>query len=238
MSTLTPFGGETPENFNTRCLCVLVLDTSYSMAGEPINELNKALIAFGNYLRSKNSTRFSVEVSIITFNSTVECVQEPALVDKLESSSKMPLTVDGSTKLVDGVRAGIKKAEDRKLWYRSKGISYYRPWVVLITDGLPDDDQDTKSLANEIKIANQQKHFAFLPMGVQGADENFLRSISTPEFPPIPVDWQKFNNLFKWLSNSLDKVSQSAEGETVTFGPIADFTRTGWGGGSFTQTSI
>ncbi|MCB0536594.1 MAG: VWA domain-containing protein [Bacteroidetes bacterium] len=238
MSNITPFQGETPDNFNTRCLCVLVLDTSYSMEGDPINELNKGLLSFGDFLKSKNSTRFSVETSIITFNSEVECVQEPALVDEMQSTSKFPLQVDGTTKLVDGVRAAIKKVEDRKQWYRNNGIAYYRPWVVLITDGYPDKDQDIDGLANEIKIAHNGKHFAFLPMGVEGADPQFLSKIATSEFPPLPIDWQKFQDVFQWLSNSLDKVSQSAEGEKVTFGSVQDFTRTGWGGGDFTQTPI
>lgn len=238
MSNITPFQGETPDNFNTRCLCVLVLDTSYSMEGDPINELNKGLLSFGDFLKSKNSTRFSVETTIITFNSKVECVQEPSLVDEMQGTSKFPVEVDGTTKLVDGVRAAIKKVEDRKQWYRNNGIAYYRPWVVLITDGYPDRDQDIEGLASEIKIAHNGKHFAFLPMGVEGADPNFLSKIATSEFPPLPIDWQKFQDVFKWLSNSLDKVSQSAEGEKVTFDSVQDFTRTGWGGGDFTQTPI
>lgn len=235
---LTPFGGETPDNFSTRCLCVLVLDTSYSMQGGPIDELNAGLISYGEYLKTKNSTRFSVETSIITFNSKVECVQEPVLVDDVPSTNNFPLKVDGMTKLVDGVRAAIQKVEDRKAWYRNNGVPYYRPWIVLITDGFPDPGQDVEGLKADIKSAEKRKQFAFLPMAVEGGDRNFLQSISTSEFPPIPVDWNKFDELFKWLSNSLDKVSQSAEGEVVSFDPIDSFTRTGWGGGDFTQTEI
>ena len=238
MNEITPFKGESPDNFNTRCLCVLVLHTSYSMDGGPIDELNKGLLGFGDFIKSKNSTRFSVETSIISFNSDIKCVQEPALVDEMQTTNGFPLKVAGTTKLVDGVRAAIKKVEDRKQWYRNNGIAYYRPWIVLITDGFPDKDQDTEGLANEIKIANKGKHFAFLPMGVEGADPSFLSKIATPEFPPLPIDWQSFQNVFKWLSNSLDKVSQSAEGEVVQFDAVKDFTRTGWGGGDFTQTTI
>jgi uncharacterized protein YegL len=238
MSDITPFQGETPENFDTRCLCVLVLDTSISMKNGPIDELNKGLSGFGDFLRSKNSTRFSVEVSILTFNSNVECVQEPALVDQMETTDKFPLAVAGSTKLVDGVRAAIKKVEDRKQWYRKNGIDFFRPWIVLMTDGMPDPGQDVDGLATEIQIAHKGKHFAFLPMGVDGADQNFLNKIATSEFPPIPIDWRKFDQVFRWLSNSLDKVSQSTEKQVVTFDPIDSFARSGWGGGNFTQTTV
>ena len=238
MTQLTPFHGETPDNFNTRCLCVLVLDTSYSMDGGPMDELNKGLVGYGNYLKSKNSTRFSVETAIITFDTTVQCVQEPVLVDDMADSSCFPLKVGGSTKLVDGMRAAIKKVEERKNWYRNNGIAYYRPWIVLITDGYPDKDQNVNVLVDEIKIADKGKHFAFLPMGVEGADPVFLSKIATSEFPPLPLDWQKFNKFFSWLSNSMDKVSQSAEGENVKFDSVDSFISSGWGGGNFTQTLL
>jgi len=238
MTQLTPFHGETPDNFNTRCLCVLVLDTSYSMSGGPIDELNKGLTGYGEYLKSKNSTRFSVETAIITFDSKVTCVQEPVLIDDMKDSTTFPLKVGGTTKLVDGMRMAIKKVEERKNWYRNNGIAYYRPWVVLITDGFPDPDQNINGLIDEVKIADKGKHFAFLPMGVVGSDPTFLSKIATPEFPPLPIDWKHFDEFFSWLSNSMDKVSQSAEGEVVKFDSVESFALSGWGGGNFTQTSI
>lgn len=238
MSNITPFRGETPENFDTRCLCVLVLDTSYSMEGGPIDELNKGLLGFGDFLKAKNATRYGVEVSIITFNSNVECVQEPALVDDMDSTSKFPLTVAGTTKLVDGVRAAIQKVEDRKQWYRNNGLSWYRPWIVLITDGFPDKDQNIDELAKEIELGAKGKHFAFLPMGTQGSDPQTLTKIAKGGFSPLPIDWQKFENLFKWLSNSINEGMNSKDGK-VKFDPVSDFARDGWGGmDDFTQTPI
>lgn len=238
MSNITPFKGELPINFDTRCLCILVLDTSYSMKGDPIAELNKGLLGFGKFLKSKNATRYGVEVSIIIFNSTVECVQEPALVDDMNNTSNFPLTAMGTTRLVDGVRTAIKKVEDRKQWYRKNGLSWYRPWIVLITDGYPDQDQDLDSLAQEIELGAIEKHFAFLPMGTQGADRNTLEKIAKGGFSPLPIDWQKFEDLFKWLSNSINAGMNSTDGK-VKFGPITGFTRDGWGGmDDFTQTPI
>ena len=143
--------------------------------------------------------------------------------------------------MVDGIRAGIRKIDERKGWYRANGISYYRPWLVLISDGapyVPGGRQDIEGIGEEIRLANTGKHLAFLPMGVEGADYKTLNKLSTPEFPPLPIDWQKFDKVFEWLSNSLDKVSQSAEGENVSFGSVQDFTRNGWGGGNFTQVAV
>ena len=239
MNELNPFGGKTTEdNAEDRCLCVLVLDTSFSMNGDPINKLNNGLINFGEYLKKKNSTRYSVEVCIVSFNSTVNCVQEPALVDNLTNTSSFPLKAKGSTKLVDGVRLAIKKVDERKKYYKNKGLNYYRPWIVLMTDGYPDAGQNITALSQEIEEGQKNKKFAFLPMGVEGADETLLKKISTKEFPPIPIDWQKFDEVFKWLSNSFDSISNS-NGKDSSFGSIEPFmSKTGWGGGSFDQSTI
>lgn len=235
---ITPFGGEIPSNYNNRCLLVLVLDTSYSMSGEPINELNKGLKSFIQQLKTKAGTRDTVELSIITFDSQVECILEPALYDDIQINSSYDLKVRGSTKLVDGVRAAIKKAEDRKQWYKNNGLSYYRPWILLMTDGLPDPGQDIDGLAQEIQSGHRKQKFAFLPMGVEGADEATLRQISSPEFPPIPISWEKFSEMFDWLSSSMSRVSQSSDGDNVDFDPINTFTRSGWDGMKVTQNEI
>ncbi|MBK7438377.1 MAG: hypothetical protein IPI77_16645 [Saprospiraceae bacterium] len=109
--------------------------------------------------------------------------------------------------------------------------------IVLMTECYPDPGQDIDGFDNEIKIGHKGKHFCIFATGVKVLTQ-LLGKISTPEFPPLPIDWQRFDDVFKWLSNSLDKVSQSTENEVVKFDSVQDFTRTGWGGGDFTQTPI
>jgi uncharacterized protein YegL len=40
------FNVETPDNYEQKCLCVLVLDVSGSMEGEPIRQLNQGMQSF------------------------------------------------------------------------------------------------------------------------------------------------------------------------------------------------
>ncbi len=63
------------------------------------------------------------------------------------------LTTKDSTALVDGVREAIRLTNNRKNWYKQTGQPYLRPWIILITDGEPDSDQDINALANEIEKA-------------------------------------------------------------------------------------
>lgn len=63
-----PFGGaDFATNPETRCPVVLLLDTSGSMQGEPINELNRGLVLFREELAADGFAAKRVEVAIVTF---------------------------------------------------------------------------------------------------------------------------------------------------------------------------
>ena len=108
---------------------------------------------------------------------------------------------------------------DRKSDYKTNGISYYRPWIFLITDGGPTDAW--QAAAEAIREGEAAKQFAFFAIGVQGARMDVLKQISVRE--PLSLDGLKFRELFSWLSSSLSSVSKSTPGTEV---PLA--APTGW----------
>ena len=228
---LTPtFGGDAPSNYEQKCLCVLCLDTSGSMGGLPISELNKGLQDFAIELQNDGVAKNRVEVCIITFDSGVECVQEPALIADMQ----MPqLKVKGLTKLVDGMRAAIAKTEERKRYYKAQGIPYYRPFIVLMTDGGPDPGQDVDGLSIEIKEGIDRKKFTLFAVGAGDAVNGaILAKISGP-LPPLKLNGLNYRAFFEWLSSSLSEVSRSGTGEEVKFAPVD-----AWSGGTFSQTPV
>ena len=206
------FEGQSPENFEQKCLCVVVADISGSMAGQPINELNRGLRDFQAEIMQDYIASQRLEVSVVTFGSEITLMQEPALVN----NCRMPtLHAEGSTRLVDGVRQAMRMVEERKNWYKNTGQNYYRPFIVLITDGEPDGDQDMKSLSTEVRSAVESKKFTFWSLGVQGYTHSKLAQICPANTPPIPLDGYKFSEFFKWLSNSISVVAKSKEGDIL-----------------------
>lgn len=206
------------ENFEQKCLCVLVLDTSYSMeipeSPKPIDELNEGLKRFQKELLNDKVTRDRLEVAIVTFDSNVKTVQKPSLLTDFEMPT---LTCDGTTCMVDGISEAIDIVEDRKQYYKSHGIPYYRPWIVMMTDGYPDDDQDVDGMSSRIKEAHQHKEFVFMGVGVgDDISEDALRKLAQSDFPPMKMQAVKFCEFFTWLSNSMSGVSNSAPGSEVT----------------------
>jgi uncharacterized protein YegL len=215
------FEGKSPDNYEQKCLCVLVVDVSGSMSGQPINELNKGLSEFQKEVIADFVASQRLEVSIVTFGSSVICIQEPELVNNF----KMPkLVTSGTTKLVDAVRLAMDIVENRKRWYKETGQNYYRPMIVLITDGEPDEDQDLTGLSYEVSTKVASKNFMFYSLGVRGYNHQKLNQIcSTP--PPLPLDGYKFSQFFSWLSNSIGIITKSSEGDTLMLPPVSDWTQ-------------
>lgn len=212
------FSAEAAQNYEQKCLCVLVLDVSGSMRGKPMDELNKGLQDFYNEIADDDTTSQKLEISLITFNHIVKTIQEPALV---ENFTMPTLTATGSTAMVNAVNEAIDKVEARKNWYKQTGQTYYRPWIILMTDGEPDDDQDVNALAARIKKETEGKHFQFLPIGVEGANMAILDKIKG-NTPPMKLQGTKFSSFFKWLSASMGTIVEAKEGEQVDISQGAD----------------
>jgi von willebrand factor type A len=206
------FSAEAAENYASKCLCVLVLDVSGSMnfkIGEKklIDELNDGLQTFYKEISDDVTTSQQLEVSIITFSDIVKTVVNPALIENITIPH---LTAEGTTAMVDAVYEAIEMIDNRKKWYRETGQPYYRPWIVLITDGEPDPGQDVYGLSERIKEDMRNKKYVFMPLGVQGADMDVLTQLSGElngeKITPLPLDGQKFASFFKWLSASMGSV--------------------------------
>lgn len=206
------YSKEAAKNYAQKCTCILILDVSGSMSDKPITELQKGIADFYEDIQNEPSTLDRLELGIITFGSRIDCVQEPML---LHQKTAPTLTINGSTRLVDGVREGIAKVEARKSWYKTTGQPYYRPWLILMTDGAPDGDQDVTGLAAQIKADVLAKKYVFYALGVQGADMNVLNHLSAQGMPPAQLQGLKFIEFFKWLSASMAAITTSKDGDKI-----------------------
>lgn len=194
------------------CLC---LDTSGSMYGTPIDELNEGVRLFYDAIREDETALYSAEVSIVTFGGSVaQCIVDFA---SLEVQPNVPtLSADGMTPMGEAVNMGLDLLEQRKEEYKARGVDYYQPWLVLMTDGAPNGDSAelSRAINRTVELVNQKKLTVF-PIGIgPEADMDVLAQFS-PKRPPLKLQGLKFREFFAWLSKSVSKTSQSTPGESV-----------------------
>lgn len=204
------------ENPDPRAPCLLLLDTSASMGGDPIRALNDGLRTFKDDVMTDDLARRRVEVAVVTFGGGgVRVVQEFTTVDSWEPPE---LTTGGATPLGEALTTGLQLLEDRKELYRNAGLQYFRPWVFLITDGEPTDRWE--EAAQQARRADAERRALFFVVGVERANLTRLAEIAPPDRPPLKLRGLQFGELFLWLSQSQQRVSHSRVGDQLALPPV------------------
>lgn len=195
---------------------VLLLDTSSSMAGDKISQLNKGLKFFKDDVLSDKLARKRVDLSIVTFGDGVNVAHDYSSIEEFEPPT---LVASGVTPMGEGILKAIDLLEQRKNEYKTKGVDYYRPWIFMITDGGPTDMQPDDSIWNDvikkIRDGEDNKKFLFFTVGVEPANMELLKQIAPPERVPLKLKHGMFKEMFLWLSKSQGKISVSKVGEQV-----------------------
>lgn len=208
-------------NPNQRTPCVLVLDASYSMSTKTssgktrIQLLNEGLKEFEKALRSDSTALTRVQVSIVLVggpNSTAEL-----LMDWTDANyfTAFKLKEGGNTPLAEGLELGLNLVETAKSNLNQSGLSYTRPWMLVMSDGEPTSLQsDWKAAAEKCKQAITNKKVMIFPIGIDSASGG-KRLDEISDRPCIDMQETKFNEFFVWLSESLSAVTRSRPGDTV-----------------------
>ena len=183
-----------------------LLDTSGAMAGAQIRELNEGLNRFKTEVCQDALTRSILEVAIIEFNSTHSVVQE---FGPVEYMWEVELMGTGGAIISPAIEKALDMVTDRTRFYQSTGTPPYRPWVILITNGAPNDD--ISGAIRRIKKMEENGKVSFRSLGLEGYDSKVLHDLCGPKV--MKLTGTDFTEFFKWVSKSMRSVSESSPHE-------------------------
>jgi hypothetical protein len=188
----------------------LVLDTSGSMYGEPIEAVKNGVQTLISTLRSDPYALETAFISIITFNTNA---QQVTSLTELASFQQPTIDAGGCTALGGALELLAQKidAEVTKTTAEQKGD--WKPLVFLMTDGEPTDDI-THGLAEFRKC---KTGMVVACAAGTGANTNTLKQITENVVSLDTADSATIKAFFKWVSASISTSSinlEKGEGET------------------------
>jgi len=194
-------------NHTPRVPVAICLDVSGSMAGQPIAELAQGVHTLFAELYDNALARASADVAVVTFGARIDKIVDFGPVQR---KPFVQMLADGLTPMGTTVNYALDLLEARKQDYKAAGVSYYQPWLILMTDGAPTDDI-TAAVRRTAAMASAHK-LLVIPVGVgQAADLGVLSRFS-PQQRPLRLRGLAFTPFFRWLSASIERVSNSTVG--------------------------
>lgn len=193
----------------------LVLDTSGSMSGEPIEAVKNGVQVLLSSLRQDPYALETAYLSVITFGSTASQVvplTELASfqVPQFQASGQTPMGAALSL-LADRINAEVTKtsADVKGDW---------KPLVFLMTDGQPTD-----SWKAGLEALRKVKTGIIVACAAgPGADTNMLKEITEVVVQLDTTDSGTIQAFFKWVSASISTGSQKVDSGQKEVGGLSD----------------
>jgi uncharacterized protein YegL len=182
----------------------LLLDTSGSMSGEPIEALKNGVQIMISSLRQNPQAIETAYISIITFDSKAQ--QLVPLTD-LASFQMVDIAASGTTALGEALKL-VSSCIDREVAKTTLDVKGdWKPLVFIMTDGIPTDDwQQGLAEFKKRKVA-----FTVACAAGHGADTTVLKQITDNVFALDSADSHSIGKFFTWVTASIGVSSTKVE---------------------------
>ena len=215
---------EFADNPEPRCPVLIIADCSGSMSGRPIDAMNQGVDDLYQAIIDDEIARNRVEVALLAFNTEARVERDFSTVSETTRTS---MRAGGATNMHLAIQQGCDLLEARKERYRLGGVPYFRPIMVIFSDGLPNSPRSEMEQANQRLVdMESDSRLTIFKVGVNAeAVQAMQRVLPNPNsrFQPQQLDNLRFSDFFVWLSKSVSAISRSTPGDTVNL-PPADWT--------------
>jgi uncharacterized protein YegL len=195
------------EDFVRRRPVYLLLDTSSSMFGAPIQAVQQGVTLIHRELLNNPHAIETVYLSVITFDTTAKQIVP---LTSVESFMPPTLKAEGNTALGAAITL-LDEALDRELIVNSDGRKGdYRPLVFLLTDGAPTDLW--KDAVGKLKSRTTHKVGSLVALGCgPNVNTETLKEITGDVIKMSDVNPDSLAQFFKWVSSSIQRTSQKID---------------------------
>lgn len=192
------------------CLC---LDVSGSMSvDDRIGNLNRGIKEFISAVKEDERASMAADIAIVSFGAMG--AQRELDFTPIQNAIVPELKAAGSTPMGEGVMLALDMLNDRKDFYKREGVTYFQPWLVIMSDG--EANGSPMVFENAVRRVNEllegKKLNSFAVAIDTSSNMNELTRISGREAKRLgSVNFREF---FVWLSQSVTTVANS--GGTAT----------------------
>ena len=182
----------------------LLLDTSGSMYGEPIEAVKNGVQVLVSTLRSDPYALETAYLSIITFNSSAQQVMP---LTELSTFQQPNIEASGCTALGEALSLLANKVDSEVVKTTTEVRGDWKPLVFIMTDGVPTDD------LNKGLVEFKKRKFGMVVACAAGQEANtdILKKITECVVQLDTADSATIKSFFKWVSASVSTGSQKVE---------------------------
>ena len=182
----------------------LLLDTSGSMSGEPIEAVKNGVQVMISSLRQNPQAIETAYISVITFDSVAK--QVVPLTD-LASFQMVDIKATGTTSLGAALSIVSTCIDNEVVKTTMEQRGDWKPLVFIMTDGIPTDSWQTG--LNEFK--KRKVAFTVACAAGHSADTSVLKQITDNVVSLDTADSQSIGKFFTWVTASIGVTSTRVE---------------------------
>lgn len=199
-----------PENINEAHMPVLIVgDISRSMAGLPIQNVNKSINRFASDVCKDPKAAGRVDVAVVGFNEAPHIEQNWRPITEM---SQVDFVAGGGTNISAALEKGVEMLRERGHLYEDVGIEVKMPYLILITDGY---GGDVTEIARVIKQRTADRKMKLWVLAVKGYDKASVAKLTDGKrvLELVNEDGYDFSEFFDFMAVSVKAVSTSAPGQ-------------------------
>lgn len=210
------------------CFC---LDTSGSMYAPTksgrtrMDEVNAAFGEFITSIKKNPDVNAAADIAVITFGGKAEIAQKFMPVSSMQTP-EIEAKSRSLTPIGEAILGAVALLEKRKEGYKTRGIKYYQPWLVVITDGEPEGKDAVANMNEAIeKVTELETQSKLVVFNIGIGDEanlDVLKRLSLKRAAPINLQFENIGGFFSFLGASSESVVNGDDMEDKIYGSAED----------------